>query len=171
MSVLTTQSNNTHIQAIDNKQMPLAPSYVAPQVEQNQIISFTDVLSILNRRKFTILLTLLSILSLVAWYTFSQKPSYRASAIIQIEREGAEIVNFGRTQKSVDGSSSLDDPFFRTRYEMLRGRVVAQKVQDIIPEIQFPGRPGSLPIRQQTPSSPVFYRISGNPKMTGDFLL
>ena len=130
MSVLATQSNINQVQVVDNKLMPLAPSYVGPAVHAQTEQSLSDVLSILNRRKWTILLALFSTLALVAWYTFSINPSYRANATIQIEREGAEIVNFGRTQKSADSVDSLNDPFFRTRYEMLRGRVVAQKVID-----------------------------------------
>jgi succinoglycan biosynthesis transport protein ExoP len=130
MSVLTTQTNTNQIQAVDNKLMPLAPSYVGPSVQPAQEVSLSDVLGILYRRKWTILLTLLSILALVVWYTFSIKPSYRANATIQIEREGAEIVDFGRTQQPTSSVDSLNDPFFRTRYEMLRGRVVAQKVID-----------------------------------------
>ena len=131
MSALTTQTNTKQIQAVDSKLMPLAPSYVGPTAHaQPQEMSLSDVIGILKRRKWTILLTLLSILALAALYTFSQSPTYRADAIIQIEREGAEIVDFGRTQKPVDSVDSLNDPFFRTRYEMLRGRVVAQKVID-----------------------------------------
>lgn len=130
MSVLTTQANNNQIQMVDNKLMPLAPSYVGPNTPEPQDMGLSDVLSILLRRKWTILLTLLTILAFTTLYTLSLKPSYRANATIQIEREGAEIVDFGRTSKPVDSVDSLNDPFFRTRYEMLRGRVVAQKVID-----------------------------------------
>ena len=132
MSVLTNHnhSNSNQIQAVDNKMMPLAPSYVGPIVTPQTEMTLSDVLGILYKRKWSILLTLFSTLALVAWYTFSIKPSYRANATIQIEREGAEIVDFGRTQKTVDSVDFLNDPFFRTRYEMLRGRVVAQQVID-----------------------------------------
>ena len=136
MSVLTTQTNtknhpnSNQIQAVDSNLMPLSPTYVGPQVEPQAEMSLTDVFGILNKRKWTILLTLLSILALVAWFTFSTDPTYRANATIQIEREGAEIVDFGRTQKSIDSASTINDPFFRTRYEILRGRVVAQEVID-----------------------------------------
>lgn len=129
MSILTTQSKNYQIQAVDNnKLIPLAPSYVGPGIPAQPEISLNDVLSILYRRKWTIILTILTILTIVSWYTFSTIPTYRANATIQIEREGAKIVDFGRTQKPAGSTDSLNDPFFKTRYEMLRGRVVAQKV-------------------------------------------
>ena len=131
MSVLTTQSNTNQIQAVDNKLLPLAPSYIGHSNHgTQQEASVSDILGILNRRKWAILFILLSTLALVAWYTFSTKPSYRANATIQIDRSGAEIVDFGRTQQVSASSDALNDPFFRTRYEMLRGRVLAQKVID-----------------------------------------
>jgi len=131
MSALTTQTQTNQIKSIDSNLMPLAPSYIGPQIsEASQEVSLSDILGILARRKWTILLTLLSILAFAMLYTFSVKPTYRANATIQIEREGAEIVDFGQTRKPVDSVDALNDPFFRTRYEMLRGRVIAQKVID-----------------------------------------
>lgn len=128
MSVLTKQTNNTHLQPIDGKLLTIpASQHTAPILEAPKEMSIRDIFGILRRRKFTILLTLLTTLALALLYTFSVKPSYRANAIIQIERDGAEIVNFGSTQQTSTGYSE-NDPFFRTRYEMLRGRVIAQRV-------------------------------------------
>ncbi|MEB8432242.1 polysaccharide biosynthesis tyrosine autokinase [Cocleimonas sp. KMM 6892] len=128
MSVLTKQTNNTHLQPIDGKVLAIPTSQQqAPMLETPKEMSMRDIFGILNRRKFTILLTLLAVLALALLYTFSTKPSFRANAIIQIEREGAEIVSFGNTQQTSTGYSE-NDPFFRTRYEMLRGRVIAQRV-------------------------------------------
>ena len=130
MSVLTKQTNNTHLQPIDGKILTVpASQHTAPLVEAPKEMSMRDIFGILGRRKFTILFTLLSTLALTLLYTFSVKPSFRANAIIQIEREGAEIVNFGSTQQTSTGYSE-NDPFFRTRYEMLRGRVISQRVID-----------------------------------------
>ncbi|WP_299874016.1 polysaccharide biosynthesis tyrosine autokinase [uncultured Cocleimonas sp.] len=129
MSVLTKQTNNTHLQPIDGKILTVpASQHTAPMLEAPKEMSLRDIFGILRRRKFTILLTLLTTLALALLYTFSIKPSYRANAIIQIEREGTEIVNFGNTQQTAGYSEN--DPFFRTRYEMLRGRVIAQRVID-----------------------------------------
>ncbi len=130
MSVLTKQTNNTHLQPVDGKLLTVAaPQYSAPMPEAPKEMSLRDIFGIFQRRKITILLTLLTTLTLALLYTFSIKPSYRANAIVQIEREGAEIINFGNAQQS-SGGYSENDPFFRTRYEMLRGRVLAQRVID-----------------------------------------
>ena len=107
MSVLTKQTNNTHLQPIDGKLITVpATQHTVPVLEVSKEMSMRDIFGILQRRKFTILLTLLSVLALALLYTFSTPPTYRANAMIQIEREGAEIVNFGRTQKPTNSPDS-----------------------------------------------------------------
>ena len=61
-------------------------------------------------------------------FTFATKPSYVANATIQIEREGPQVVSFGQTDARSSAVDSLQDPFFRTRYEMLKSRLLALKV-------------------------------------------
>ncbi len=92
------------------------------------VLTLKDILSILFRHKFLIFFVIAMALGATYLYTLSIKPSYRANAIVQIEREGAQIVNFGQTRKS-SGVFDIDkDPFFRTRYEMLKGRVLSNRV-------------------------------------------
>ena len=132
MSVLTTQTK-ANIQRVDGNGnlAPITPAPfipATPETSADSSMSLRDILAILNRRKITILLTLLSILAATVFYTISTKPSYLANAVIQIEREGADIVNFGNTQQTANAPVGSNDPFFRTRYEMLRGRVIANRV-------------------------------------------
>ncbi|MEE9328213.1 MAG: polysaccharide biosynthesis tyrosine autokinase [Cocleimonas sp.] len=131
MSVLTKQTN-TNLQPIDSQQ-PLLPNNSLPPIMEGanyaeNEISLLDILGILKKRKLTIIVTLLTTVGIALAFTLSAKSTYRANAIIQIEREGAEIVSFGKTNKPNGSFSSENDPFFRTRYEMLKGRVIAQKV-------------------------------------------
>ncbi len=91
-------------------------------------ITLHDILGILMRRKWSIILPMLLTLGLALLYTFSTPSSYRASALIQIEREGAQIVTTGQTSRATGSLDAGKDPFFRTRYEMLKGRVLSQKV-------------------------------------------
>ena len=100
MSVITKQAN-TQLQQIDSNLLPVAStSQLAPILHAPKEMSLHDIFAILKRRKTTIILTLLITLTLALLYTFSIKPTYRANAMIQIEREGAEIVNFGSTQQT-----------------------------------------------------------------------
>jgi len=130
MSVLTTQPNK-NLQKVDGMLVSAPPVIAMPSsIPVEPPMTLRDIFSVLNRRKFTILLTLLTVLALTLLYTFSVKSIYRANAVIQIEREGADIVNFGNAPKVADSFAVANDPFFRTRYEMLRGRVIASKVID-----------------------------------------
>lgn len=128
MSVLTTQTN-TNLARADANLTPVVavmPTATASPVENS--LSLRDILNILKRRKWSILIPMLSIVSLMMLYTMTTKPSYHGNAVIQIEREGADIVNFGNAPQISNAPSGVNDPFFRTRYEMLRGRVIAKRV-------------------------------------------
>ena len=105
-----------------------APHIQAIQPPQEKELSLRDIFAILARRKWTILFTTLFTLLFALLFTFSTKPSYVAHATIQIEREGPQVVSFGQTEARTTTIDSLQDPFFRTRYEMLKSRVLAEKV-------------------------------------------
>jgi len=104
--------------------MQAPPPAPVPEKE----LSIRDIFSILGRRKWTILFTTLFTVFFALLFTFSTKPSYVANATIQIEREGPQVVSFGQTEAQTTSVDSLQDPFFRTRYEMLKSRVLALKV-------------------------------------------
>lgn len=131
MSVLTTQTN-TSLQPRDGRIAPMPAPILhpvqAPVIETE--MKLHDILEILNRQKLVIISTMLLLLGLALWYTLSTPPTYRASAIVQIEREGTQIVTFGQTTQSGGSFESDKDPFFRTRYEMLKNRLIAQRVID-----------------------------------------
>ena len=59
--------------------------------------------------------------------TWSMLPAYRAVSTIQIEKEGAQIVDFGNI-KQLPPDMGEQDPFFRTQYEQLKSRHLADKV-------------------------------------------
>lgn len=81
----------------------------------------------LMRQKWTLLLTALAIILLTAWITWNTVPTYRAEATIQIEKEAVQIVNFG-SLTSASPDMGAQDPFFRTQYEQLKSRRLAQQV-------------------------------------------
>lgn len=81
----------------------------------------------LLRQKWPLLSILLSVLLLSALITWATPPSYRAMATLQIEKQGVQVVNFGSvTAPSPDLGEQ--DPFFRTQYEQLKSRKLAEQV-------------------------------------------
>ena len=123
----------------------LIPTFDAHADPARNELLLHDILSILGRRKKTILTTMLLALLTALVLTMMTKTTYRANATIQIERKGAQIVDFGQTQKISDSVDSLNDPFFRTRYEALKSRRLADIViqdlnlqQSLAPEAKGP---------------------------------
>ncbi|RVU84459.1 polysaccharide biosynthesis tyrosine autokinase [Leucothrix sargassi] len=103
----------------------MQPSHTTP-VDDGQL-SLREIFAILIRRKWTILFTILLTLMFALLFTFSTKPSYVAHATIQIEKEAPTVVSFSPTTSQA-APDTLQDPFFRTRYEMLKSRALAETV-------------------------------------------
>ncbi len=128
---LTTQQNS-NIQKSNDKIASYAQyeqpyhSYYTPQ--KVAVTTINDIFAILSRRKLHIFTSIFVALLVALIYSFSINPSYRANAIIQIERDNTQIVEFGQIRKPTGAFDSLNDPFFRTRYEMLKSRVVTEQV-------------------------------------------
>lgn len=119
---------DSNLRESEGGSVPVTPSYNNISSISDSVMTLQDLLAVLARHKLLIFLTMTSILLFTIQYTLSIKPSYRANAIVQIEREGAQIVDFGQTRKVSGGFDVEKDPFFRTRYEMLKGRVLSQGV-------------------------------------------
>lgn len=151
--------------------MPATTIQAIPHSSPEKELSLRDIFSILLRRKWTILFTTLITLLFALLFTFSTKPSYVAHATIQIEREAPQVVSFGQTEAQSSAVDSLQDPFFRTRYEMLKSRVLADKV------IQQEGLEQSLKTAGEPPESmkgffelftlPDFSKWTGSSSNTG----
>ncbi len=92
-------------------------------------LTLEDVLRRLMRQKWTLLLTTLTVMLLTAYTTWTTPPSYRAVGTVQIEKQGAQVVNFG-TVNSASPDIGEQDPFFRTQYEQLKSRKLAELVID-----------------------------------------
>lgn len=81
----------------------------------------------LGRQKMLFIIVLLLCLLLAALLSWMITPVYRAGSTIQIEKQGAQIVDFGELNKPTPDMGELD-PFFRTQYEQLKSRELAAEV-------------------------------------------
>ncbi|TXH72065.1 MAG: polysaccharide biosynthesis tyrosine autokinase [Thiothrix sp.] len=81
------------------------------------------------RQKWLFLSTLLLVLLVTALITVNMKPEYRSISTIQIEKQGAQVVDFGNV-KQVSPDMGESDLFFRTQYEQLKSRQLAAQVID-----------------------------------------
>ena len=108
----------SNVQMIDTADTPVS----------KRELSLSEIFAILWRRKWIILLSTLLAIATALLFTLSAKPTYRANATIQIERKGPEVVSFGKTESLGGEVDTLNDPFFRTRYETLKSRTLLAKV-------------------------------------------
>ncbi len=134
MSGLLKQSNARlpleRISSADNPSL-VAYNQASPMIQGGSPVKkemgLRDIWGIIARRKWSILSTLAITLAIAILYTLSTPPSYRANAVIQIEREGTYRTDIGGVNKGASSFDALNDPYFRTRYEMLKSRVIAKE--------------------------------------------
>ena len=98
------------------------------QTEAKRELSLNEMFAIIRRRKWLIIFSIIVSLVAAMLFTLSSKSTYRANATIEIERKGVEVVSFGKTDNLGGEVDSLNDPFFRTRYETLKSRRLLSKV-------------------------------------------
>ena len=109
MSALVKQNNPNNssnlMQYVDGQLVPVAsatPTNIPTlQQSQNKELTIHDILAIINRRKWSIILPIIITVTLALIYTLSTPPSYRANALVQIEREGINIFPEGGLSASL----------------------------------------------------------------------
>lgn len=80
---------------------------------------------ILRKHKWLILGVLVSIVAATVVLTLLITPLYRATTMLQIDREAVKVVEFDAAAPLERGNS---DDFYQTQYELLRSRTLAQRV-------------------------------------------
>ena len=93
----------------------------------SSLLTLPQVWQRLWRQKWLFLTTLFLVLLVTALITLMKKPEYRAISTIQIEKQGAQVVDFGNVRQ-VTPDMGESDMFFRTQYEQLKGRQLAEQV-------------------------------------------
>jgi polysaccharide biosynthesis transport protein len=93
-------------------------------------LTLSDLLGMVLKHKWTLLLVILVSTSIAGINTFLLRPTYRATAVIQIERAPARIVDFKNGSTDVDQASVDEYLGLKTQYELLRSRSLAERVID-----------------------------------------
>lgn len=83
----------------------------------------------LVKRKWTIILVFLVTVIGTLTATFLMTPIYRATTMLQIDRESPKMVNFEDMESASEGRMS-DQYFYQTQYELLKSRTLAERVID-----------------------------------------
>ncbi len=127
---------------------------------------------ILRKRRWVVLTAVAVLFTTVTIGSFLMTPSYRATAVIQIERENPNIVNFSDIYAR-DSSYLAYTDFYQTQYRLIESRDVLRRVVERLdlprhPAMAGTGRPGPLArsarwLRRLLPGPPEQESRTGDP--------
>jgi polysaccharide biosynthesis transport protein len=81
---------------------------------------------VITKHKWVVLGAMAIVIVGVMILTLLSTPIYRATTLLQIEREALKVVEFGGDQRPVEDGSAVD--FYQTQYELLKSRALAERV-------------------------------------------
>ncbi|MFO1316212.1 MAG: polysaccharide biosynthesis tyrosine autokinase [Burkholderiales bacterium] len=104
-------------------------TYVLPQVAagaDDEAIHFRDLWRVVVKRKWVVISAFLIVLVTALVATLMTTPVYRATVTLKIEREASKVIDF--KGGSVVPEEAGDLEFYRTQYELLKSRSLAERV-------------------------------------------
>lgn len=93
-------------------------------------LTLSDLLNIILKHKWTLLLVVLLATAVAGIQTFLLQPTYRATVVLQIEKAPARIMDFNNGQIDLEQASIDEYMGLKTQYELLRSRSLAERVID-----------------------------------------
>ena len=97
-----------------------------PPPEDDEGLHFRELWRIVVKRKWVVFAVIILALATALVSTMMQTPIYRATITMKIEREAAKIVDFKGGPVSPEDYGDMD--FYRTQYELLKSRTLAERV-------------------------------------------
>ena len=104
---------------------PLQPQTVEEEPEGDGL-NLRELWQVIVKRRWTILLFALIVVTAVVTATFLMTPIYRASLTLQIDREDIKIVKTGEVAPEETGWNTQE--YYQTQYELLKSRSLALRV-------------------------------------------
>ena len=104
-------------------------TYVLPPVAMgadDEALHFRDLWRVIVKRKWVVISVFLIVLATALVVTMMTTPIYRATVTLKIEREASKVIDF--KGGSVVPEEAGDPEFYRTQYELLRSRSLAERV-------------------------------------------
>ena len=149
----------------------------AEDEEDASALTLSDLLGMILKHKWTLLLVVLLSTSIAGINTFLLRPTYRATAVLQIDRQAARVVDFnngGELEQAVTADEYLG---LKTQYELLRSRSLAERVIDDlqldrskaagpVPAIATAGAPPASPASVVAPDGYIGRILSGYRKLS-----
>jgi polysaccharide biosynthesis transport protein len=103
-------------------------SSLASQPEEvDDIIDLREYWNVLVRRKWTVFITLMILLLATLIATAMMTPVYRATTVVQIERDSGKVLEYQNV--TAEEAVSAKD-FYQTQYQLLQSETLARRVID-----------------------------------------
>jgi len=121
-----------------------APPPQAQTVEEESEgdeLNLRELWQVIVKRRWTILIFALIVVTAVVTATFLMTPIYRASLTLQIDREDIKIVQTGEVTPEESGRGGQD--YYQTQYELLKSRSLALRVVNQLGLADLPPPPPS----------------------------
>lgn len=104
-----------------------AMTSMASEQEDEDVIDLREYWNILVRRKWTVIISLIVLLIGTLIVTALMTPIYRATTVLQIERDSGKVLEF----QNVNAEEAVNaKDFYQTQYELLQSRTLAGRVID-----------------------------------------
>lgn len=94
---------------------------------EEDTIDLREYWNVIMRRRWSVLATLAAVVIVVLFVSLIQTPIYRATTLLQIERETGKVLEFEDASQT---EKSGDKDFYLTQYELLKSNSLAQRVVD-----------------------------------------
>jgi polysaccharide biosynthesis transport protein len=128
MDEISNQANPDQSQQVTPTHQALSTNVLYRQLDagyDEDVIDLKECWSVIIRRRVFVLVVLVAVVSLVLVATLMQTPTYKATSLIQIERESTKVVEF-EDANPIERSGDKD--FYTTQYELLKSHSLAERV-------------------------------------------
>lgn len=120
---------------------PPLPSQMAEEESEGDELNLRELWQVVVKRRWTILVFTLIVVTAVVTATFLMTPIYRASLTLQIDREDIKIVKSGEVSPEETEWNSQE--YYQTQYELLKSRSLAVRVVNQLGLADLPPPPPS----------------------------
>jgi succinoglycan biosynthesis transport protein ExoP len=110
------------IKKYEQGNFPLSTHIEYPNFKVEEEVHMMDYLNVILKRKWIVLIFLISVFVTVIILTSMMTPLYKSSAVLKIEKENPNVLSFK------DVVSSPDANYYSTQYEILKSRNLAERV-------------------------------------------
>ncbi len=117
--------NRHEIKKYDQRDFSLSTyiEYMQEKKRETEEIHLRDYLNVILKRKYIVLLFLISVVTVTIILSLMMTPLYRATSVVKIETTSPNVLSFKAVQIDTPGAD-----YYQTQFEILKSRNMAERV-------------------------------------------